>query len=322
MRMKKELTNPGGRERLQSPAARQNPPYPPGEGKVKLVTSDWLEDHLPDDNMTILDVQPNVHDYIKEHIPGAIHLNEGILRVPAHGFPTSYGPQACLQESFRRVGLEADSPVVVYTGKGAFSGWGDGLAQTMMAYSLAKFGHNTVYVLDGGLDKWKSEGRTLSQEFPSVDPSQFSIDLRGEYPIGYEEFKRVKDRDDVVVLDARPAKVYEGQGPWRKPGHIPGAISLPWRSLMDDGNPMLLKPNDELIDILEQHNIDRNQTIICSCGTGREATNEFILFKWYFEYPDVRLYEGSYTEWTAYPENETVEGREPRKQPVAAATPR
>ncbi|MDN7023882.1 sulfurtransferase [Methanoculleus sp. FWC-SCC1] len=320
--MRKEFTTPGGEERLQSATARQSPPYPPGDGKVKLVTTDWLEDHLQERGMTVLDVQPNVHDYIKEHVPGAIYLNEGFLRVPAHGFPTSYGPQACMQESFRRVGLAADSPVVVYTGKGAFSGIGDGLAQTMMAYSLAKFGHNTVYVLDGGIDKWKDEGRTLSQEFPAVDPSQFTVEVRGEYPIGYEDFKQVKDRDDVVVLDARPAKVYEGQGPWRKPGHIPGAISLPWRSLMDDGNPMLLKPNDAVIDILEQHNIDRSKTIICSCGTGREATNEFLLFKWYFEYPDVRLYEGSYTEWTAYPENETVEGREARKKPVAAAPSR
>lgn len=291
---------------------REHAPYPRGDGEVRLVTTAWLADHLDDDNLTILDTQPDVHDYIQEHIPGAVYLNEGVLRVPTRGFPTTYSPPACLQESFRRIGLEAGSPVVVYTGKGAFSGRGDGLSQTMMAYTLAKYGHNTVYVLDGGLDAWKSENRELSKEFPAVEPSKFSLEVRDDYPIGYEEFVQVKDNDDVVVLDARPEKVYAGQGPWRMPGHIPGAVNLPWRSLMDDANPMLLRPNDELDIILEEHAIDRNRTVICTCGTGRGATNEFILFKWLYLYPDVWIYEGSFTEWITHPGNPVIKGPEPR----------
>ncbi|KUG19122.1 MAG: sulfurtransferase [Methanomicrobiaceae archaeon] len=286
-------------------------PYPPGDGKVKLITTEWLEDHLRDRDMTIIDTQPNVHDYLMEHIPGAVYLNEGVLRAPAKGMPTSYAPIEALQQIFRRVGLLPDHPVVVYTGKGAVKGWGDGLGQTMMAYSLAKFGHDTVYLLDGGLDKWKQEGRPLSQEFPDISPSGFTVDLRGEYAIGYDEFRDVKDREDVILLDARPPHLYEGWGAWRKPGHIPGAINLPWADLMHADNPAYFKTDDELISILEEHNIDRNKTIICSCGTGREATNEFILFKWLFRYPEVRIYEGSFTEWTAHPENRTVEGKEP-----------
>jgi thiosulfate/3-mercaptopyruvate sulfurtransferase len=320
--MAEKITTSGGEEGLRASSERQNPPYPRGDGNVKLITTDWLADHLHDTNLRILDTQPNVHDYIQEHIPGAVYLNEGMLRVAAHGFPTSFGPLACLQESFRRLGLQADVPVVVYTSKGAFSGWGDGLAQTMMAYSLAKFGHNTVYVLDGGFDKWKSENKELSQEYPHIDPSDFKVEVRSEYPVSYEEFKEIKDNDDVILLDARPPKFYEGKGPWRKAGHIPGAVNLPWRSLMDDSNPTLLKPNDEVDAILEQHRIDRNKTIICSCGTGREATNEFLLFKWYYRYPSVRLHEGAFTEWTAHPENSTVEGPEPGRRKAQAAAAR
>lgn len=320
--MNEEMFTPSGKERLQVARDRENAPYPRGDGKVKLVTTDWLAEHLHDADLTVLDTQPDVHDYIREHIPGAVYLNEGVLRVPDRGFPTTYGPLACLQESFRRVGLEADSPVVVYTSKGAFSGRGDGLAQTMMAYTLAKYGHNVVYVLDGGLDTWKSEGRELSQEFPTVEPSRFTVEARGDYAIGYEEFVRVKDDEDVIVLDARPAKVYAGQGPWRMPGHIPGAVSLPWRSLMDDENPALLKPNDALDMILEEHGIDRSRTVICTCGTGREATNEFILFKWFYLYPKVRLYEGSFTEWAAHPDNPVVVGSEPRERRTEAVSAR
>lgn len=103
----------------------------------------------------------------------------------------------------------------------------------MMAYTLAKYGHNTVYILDGGIDAWKSEGgRELSQDYPAVEPSSFIAEVRDDYPIGYEEFVRIKDNDNVVVLDARPAKVYEGKGgPWRKAGHIPpGTVNLPGRA--------------------------------------------------------------------------------------------
>ncbi|MCE5338750.1 MAG: sulfurtransferase [Methanomicrobiaceae archaeon] len=317
-----EMFTPRGKERLQASSDRENAPYPRGDGRVRLVTTDWLADHLHDDNLTVLDTQPDVHDYIREHIPGAVYLNEGVLRVPYHGFPTSYGPTVCLQESFRRIGLEAGSTVVVYTGKGAFSGRGDGLAQTMMAYTLAKYGHDRVYILDGGLDTWKSEDRELSQEYPAVEPSNFTVEVHDDYPIGYEEFLQVKDNDNVIVLDARPAKFYEGHGPWRKAGHIPGAINLPWRDLMDDTNPARLKSNDDLDMILEEHGVDRSRTVICSCGTGREATNEFVLFKWLYLYPNVRIYEGSFTEWVTHPDNPVIEGPLPREHKAEAAPAR
>lgn len=320
--MEEKMFTPGGMERLQATSDRENIPYPRGDGKVKLVNSEWLDRHLNDPNLSVIDVQPNIHDYIQEHVPGAVYLTEGVLRVSNRGFPGSYSPNACIQESFRRAGITADSPVVVYTGKGAFSGAGDGLGQTMMAYTLAKYGHNAVYILDGGIDAWKSEGRELSQDYPPVEPSDFTVEVRDDYPIGYEEFVRIKDNDDVVVLDARPAKVYEGKGPWRKAGHIPGAVNLPWKSLMHEANPARLKSNDELDMILEEHGVDRSKTVICSCGTGREATNEFVLLKWLYLYPNVRIYEGSFTEWVTYPDNPVVEGSDPRGARVETASAR
>lgn len=320
--MEEKMFTRGGMDRLQARSDRENYPYPRGDGKVKLVNAEWLDRHLHDANLTIVDVQPNIHDYVQEHIPGATYLTEGVLRVSSRGFPGSYSPNACLQESFRRAGIDADSPVVVYTGKGAFSGAGDGLGQTMMAYTLAKYGHNRVYLLDGGIDTWKNEGRELSQDYPAVEPSSFTVEVRDDYPIGYEEFRQIKDNDDVVVLDARPAKVYGGKGPWRKAGHIPGAVNLPWKSLMDDANPALFKSNDELDMILEDHGVDRSKTVICTCGTGREATNEFVLLKWLYLYPNVRLYEGSFTEWVTHLDNPVVEGAEPREARAAAASAR
>ena len=286
--------------------------YPHGEGAVKWVSTEWLQAHLDEAGLMILDCQPNIHDYISEHIPGAVYMSEGLLRVSLKGIPGAYVPPESIQPVLRLLGLRPNLPVVVCTGTGPFSGWGNGLEQTMVAYSLARFGHDQVYVLDGGIDKWKEEGRPLTKVFPKVEESDFTVGVRREYFLEYEEFKVIKDRDDVLLLDARPIAVYEAQGPWIKAGHIPGAVNLPWASLMDEKNKRLLKPDEEIQAILDARGVTRDKVIVCSCGTGREATNEFLLFKWYLGYPKVRIYEGSFTEWSSYPENPTVTGSSPR----------
>ncbi len=221
---------------------------PYGSGQVKWVTTEWLEEHLEDEGLMILDTQPDIHDYIKVHIPGAVYLSEKTLRVPLHGTPGKWIPKEAAQLLLRRLGLWADVPVVVYTDKGLFKGWGDGLEQTMVAYSLVRFGHNNVYVLDGGLDKWLHEGRPTSQVFPKVEASDFKAAVRSEMFVSYEEFKRIKDNDDVILLDARPSNVYQGEGPWIRNEHIPGAVNLPWKGQMDADNPAFLKPEQEIQD--------------------------------------------------------------------------
>lgn len=278
------------------------------KGTIKLVTTEWLEENLGDSDLMIIDTQPNIHDYIQEHIPGAVYMNEGLFRVPLGGLPGQYVPEESIEPIIRRLGLKADIPVVVYTGKGPYKGWGDGLEQTMVAYSLARFGHKNVYVLDGGIDKWKTESRPLTKEFPKVKESDFKVTVERNFFVDYLEFRALREKEDVLVLDARPAAVYQGQGPWIKPGHIPGAVNFPWRNLMDPDNPCLLKPKKELLNMLEKHEIRPHKTIICSCGTGREATNEFLLFKQYLGFPNVKIHEGAFTEWTSHPENETVTG--------------
>jgi thiosulfate/3-mercaptopyruvate sulfurtransferase len=173
-------------------------------------------------------------------------------------------------------------------------------------------GGERSYPYGKGLDKWKAQNRPLSQEFPKVQEGSFRASVRPEYFIDMQQVKKMKDMDNVVLLDARPEKFYQGKGPWSKPGHIPGAVNLPWRSLMADDNPALLKPEGQSQQLLKQRGVSPDRTIIVSCGTGREATNEFLLLKWYLGYPNVKLYEGSFTEWTAYPDNPTVTGENPQ----------
>jgi thiosulfate/3-mercaptopyruvate sulfurtransferase len=291
-------------------------PYPSGEGLVKWVSTGWLLEHLQDEGLAIIDCQPNVHEYIHDHIPGARYVHEGIFRVHGAKLPTEWVTPDIAQGVIRTLGLNADSPVVIYSSSGPLSGCGafigDGLEQTMVTYSLIRYGLENVYVLDGGFEKWREEGRPLTRVFPpGVTPSGFQAILKREFIAGYDQVKQLKDRQDVVLIDARPPAFYEGQGPWIKPGHIPGAINLPWKTLMDDKNKKILKPEAEIRSIIKEKGISPDKTVICSCGTGREATNEFILFKYYFGYPKVLLYEGGFTEWTSYPDNPVVQGTSP-----------
>lgn len=290
-------------------------PYAKGKGPVQWVSTGWLGDHLEDGQVMIADCQPNVHEYIKEHIPGARYLPEGIFRAHA-GLPTSWVPPEAAQAVLRTAGLRNDVPVVVYCSRGPLttcaSFIGDGLEQTMVAYSLARFGHAKVYILDGGLEKWKAENRPVSQKYPVIKPSDFKAEIQRDFIMGIDEVKAKKDRQDHLLLDARPAAFYEGQGPWIKPGHISGAVSLPWVTVMDPNNRMLLKPEEEILALAAGKGVTPDKTIITSCGTGREATNEFTLFHYYLGFPRVKLYEGGYTEWTTDPDNPVVTGKNPR----------
>ena len=291
--------------------------YPCGEGAVKWISTDWLEQNYDEKTMMLLDVQPDVHDYFKRHIPGAVYFTEGLLRAPLKSSPAHFLPDDLIQAIFRTIGIKQGMAMVVYTGSGAFKGWGDGLEQTMMAYTLARFGHDSVFVLDGGIDKWAMERRPLTQDYPEVHPSDFKVKVNRDMFIEYDEFCRIKDNDDVLLLDVRPPSFYEGQGPWKKPGHIPGAVNLPWQNLMDAKNKRLLRYDDELRKMVQERGVAPEKTMIVSCGTGREATNVFLLLKYYFAFPKVKIFEGSFTEWVAN-DGPTVTGSQPRETEMAA----
>ncbi|HIH04312.1 MAG TPA: sulfurtransferase [Methanoregulaceae archaeon] len=288
---------------------------PAGEAPIQWISPAWLADHHADE-LLIFDCQPNIHEYINGHIPGAVYLNENIFRAHEGTYPSRWINREAAMWLLRQVGLRADVPVVVYTGSGTLTGCtsyiGDGLEQTMVAYSLLRFGHGDVRILDGGLDAWRQEGRSVTSAYGTANESEYEPRVRNTLFIDYDEFLDLKDRDDVIVLDARPAATYQGQGPWPKPGHIPGAVNLPWKGLMSEKNTRQLRSPAEIRAAAEAVGATPEKTIVCTCGTGREATNEFLTFRYLLGYPKVRLFEGSFTEWLNYPANPTLTGPNPR----------
>ena len=147
-----------------------------------------------------------------------------------------------------------------------------------------------------------------------MQESDFKVEIQSDFFVDMQEFKKSSGNKRMcVVIDARPpAMSTRGRDPGVSPATLLGAINLPWKSLMDPKNPALLKPKQEVLDILEHGKITPNKRIICSCGTGREATNQFLLLKEYLGYPKVKIYEGSFTEWSSHPENPTATGPEPK----------
>ncbi|MDP3564157.1 MAG: sulfurtransferase [Methanoregula sp.] len=295
---------------------KETDPESPVQEIVSWVSPEWLDAHRHDTGLIIFDCRQNSHAYFTEHIPGAIHLHEALLRMHVGSIPVRWIPAGIAQELFRTLGVDSESAIVVYSksrpATASAAAAGDGLEAAFVAYSLVRFGCRRVMILDGGLGQWRAEGRLLAQDFGDAFPSGFTVEMPLDLSTGYEEFLRIKDHADVVLLDTRPLAWYEGAGPWRKPGHIPGAVNLPATYLQNAHNTTRLKPEGEIRSILYDLGITPEKKIICSCGTGRTASSVFLILKWFLGYPDVVMFEGGFTEWVSHTENTTVTGTRPR----------
>ncbi len=265
-------------------------------GPLSWAGPSWLADHL--DEVRLIDAQPHLHDYLKGHVPGAVFCEEIPLRVTAHGLPGQMISEAMASQLFSRLGIDAQRPVVVYAGKGKVKGWGDGISQFLWAYALLRFGHRNVILLDGGLERWEEEGHALTQAIDIIQGTAFSArSVRGT-TASLEEVKASLRDPETMVIDTRAPPVYAGQAAWSAPGHMPGAVNIPWRLLMREGQLTWMRPKAELEEIFALRGaLDRSHLLV-SCGTGREAACEYLILK-YILGRSVRLHEGSFTEWVA-----------------------
>jgi thiosulfate/3-mercaptopyruvate sulfurtransferase len=279
-----------------------------GEKGIHYISPEVLNSYLNSDSISIIDLQPDVHDYIVEHIPGSVYINEQHFRMYRGNLPTEYVPGHNLETIFRSAGISKNRSVVVYGGNGKFSGWGDGLEQTMGAYTLHRFGHPSIYVLDGGIESWLQAGYKVEKEFPTIEPSDFSASVNDTLFLTYSQFCELKDAPSSMVVDIRPHSVYKGDSMWSKPGHIPGAKNLPWRLLMEHDNARKVRSQSYLKELASTRNVSPEKNLILYCGTGREATAAYIVFKHVLSYPWVKIYEGSFTEWCTKTDQPTETG--------------
>jgi len=280
-----------------------------GRGELTWVPPSWL-DARPG-GATVLDAQPDVHDYLEEHIPGAVRVEEGALRAPVGGLPTAFAPLAAVSAVLRAAGVRAGAPAVVYTSVGARSARGDGLGATYLAHALVRHGCRSVHVLDGGLERWRSEGRRLTKDIPTPRASRFQARVRRDLLAGRAQVERLRGRPGVLLLDTRSAQSYEGQGYLPRPGHIEGAVSLPWTSFVTEANRSLLRPMGDIERAARAAGAMDAREVIVSCGTGRTASLVFPVLRGLLGLPRVRFYEGSLADWAREPGAPMVAGPSP-----------
>ena len=265
-----------------------------------LVSTEWLAAHLDDPHVRVLDVsykQPGItptarEDYQRGHIPGAVFFDIDDVAEPGTSLPHMIPPPELFARKIGALGIGDDDRVVVYDGAGLSSA---GRAWWM----LRLFGHHNVAILDGGLPKWKAEGRPLETAIPSPQPRAFTARF---------DPALVRDKAALVgnltsqheqVVDARAAGRFDGTAPEARPGlrsgHIPGSRNVPYEHVTDPRTRQL-KSAEELTRLFRDAGVALDRPIVTSCGSGVTACAlAFALHL--IGHPGAAVYDGSWSEW-------------------------
>ncbi|NCJ08304.1 sulfurtransferase [Synechococcales cyanobacterium C] len=281
-------------------AAQQSP-------AIQFVSPAWLAEHTSDPKVHVLDVRINPLEYIGGHIPGAVHIADNTFRGPNGRLPIQYWELDKLQSLFVKAGINSSDQVVVYS---------DGaniLGSTMTAYLLERSGHAKVAVLDGGLKGYKDAGFSLTKEFPQYADGNFTLKDDASIRVSLDEVRNLIGKSEITFIDPRPPALYAGEiDLFIRNGHIPGAKNIPWQSFtIGEDNLHQLKSLDEIKAILAKRGITPEDNIIVTCSTGREATLQYVALKHLLGYPKVRIYEGSWTEYSSQPDLPIATGQDP-----------
>ncbi len=261
-----------------------------------LVETDWLEEHVGDPGVRIIEVDEDTQAYEKGHIKGAVGWNWTTdLHAPVG---RDYVDQAGLSKLLSNAGVGADTTVVLYGGN---NNW-----FAAYAYWILKLrGFDDVKLLNGGRKKWELESRELTQETPSYKPTGITISAAEK-----REIRALRDEVLAKVggatgfVDVRSPEEYRGeklapdhlpQEQAQVPGHIAGAANIPWaKAANDDGT---FKSAEELKALYEGEGIGADREVIAYCRIGERSSHTWFALQELLGYPNVKNYDGSWTEY-------------------------
>lgn len=267
---------------------------------IQFVSPEWAAANTKTNQLRILDVRNAPLEYISGHLPGAVNIADTAFRGPNGVLPVQYWDNEKLGNLFAKAGVSNNNGVLVY------SNGNDILGATMVAYLLERAGAKKIYVLDGGYAGYKSAGQPVTKVFPRYSISQFTVKDNSDIRVSLDQVKDLIGKPNVVFIDPRPPELFRGEKDiWVRNGHIPGARNIPWPTFTEANNPQedlknphKLKSLDEIRKLLSERGIKPTDDIIVSCSTGREATLQYVVLKHLLGYPKVRIYEGSWTEYS------------------------
>lgn len=259
-----------------------------------LVSVDWLAQHQNDPNVVILQVGPDSLFGV-EHPAGARYVSLQMLSDPTSRetvnlvleLPT---PDAA-RDTLRALGVNNNSRIVLVWS----DEWITPTARILFTLDWAGLGDRTV-VLDGGLEAWKAAGQATTSATPTITRGNVTLQPHPELVVDAAWVQaHVHDRG-VRVLDGRARAFYDGvRADRNKEGHIPGAGSLPWATLVNDTTPVRWKTDAELTAVFASAGVQPGDTVVAYCHIGQYAT-AVILGARLLGHP-VRLYDGAFQDW-------------------------
>ncbi|MBA3977799.1 MAG: sulfurtransferase [Nitrosopumilus sp.] len=264
-----------------------------------LVDTQWVENHIQDSNVRIAEVDYDPKsNYFLGHIPGAVlfdwreDINDPISR-------NILSRQACEKLLSEKAGINEDSILVLY---GDFNNWFAAFAFWVFKY----YGFKDVKIMNGGRKKWLEEDRAINKDIPSFSNGNFKAKDPDENIRTYLNYvsKSIDKQNSIVLVDVRSPPEFSGEitAPAEYPtehaqrgGHIPGAVNIPWaKAVNEDGT---FKSPEELRKLYQEKGITSEKEIISYCRIGERSSHTWFVLKYLLGYPNVKNYDGSWTEW-------------------------
>lgn len=259
-----------------------------------LVSTGWLEQHLGDSDVVVVYVGRDRSGYDAGHIPGARFLALDLLVEQHTDSLNDLPPVAKLEAVFEGVGIGNDARIVLY-------GDGGGLLAARAYYTLDYLGHgDQAALLDGGIEKWISEGGLLDRNAAHPVTTHFTAREHPDILITTERMRQIVagTGNGYVLLDARPPREFDGtvvSDAVPKAGHLPGAESLYWKTLLQSESVPSLRSAAELRDQFQRAGLKEDQQVVTYCRTGMQSSFTYFVAK-YLGYR-ASMYDGSIYEW-------------------------
>ena len=267
--------------------------------KDVLVSTEWVAQHLNDENVRLIEVDEDILLYDMGHIPGAVKLDW--QRDLWHDVERDFITADQVSELLGRLGLREGDTAVLYGDK---SNWWAAYAYWFLTYS----GVQGLKLMNGGRQKWAAEGRELTEDVPHPAPTDYPALSRDESLRAYRDEVRahleaVRDGQGALV-DVRSPDEFSGkvthmpnypQEGVLRGGHIPGARNVPWaKATNEDGT---FKSADELRALYEGEGVTADKDVIAYCRIAERSSHSWFVLRELLGYPKVRNYDGSWTEW-------------------------